>query len=68
MTWAFGSPSVPPAGLSPLPEGYKIKAISPCIPARQTQGGPGGVLGGIEWGTATDGAHIFINRYGALRA
>ena len=28
----------------------------------QTQGGPGGGLGGIEWGTATDGTHIFINQ------
>lgn len=26
----------------------------------QTQAGPGGALGGIEWGTATDGRHIFI--------
>jgi polyvinyl alcohol dehydrogenase (cytochrome) len=25
----------------------------------QTQAGPGGALGGIEWGTATDGKHIF---------
>ena len=28
----------------------------------QTQGGPGGSLGGIEWGTATDGRHVFINQ------
>jgi polyvinyl alcohol dehydrogenase (cytochrome) len=28
----------------------------------QTQGGPGGSLGGIEWGTATDGTHVFINQ------
>ncbi len=28
----------------------------------QTQGGPGGGLGGIEWGTATDGTHVFINQ------
>ena len=28
----------------------------------QTQGGPGGILGGIEWGTATDGTHVFINQ------
>lgn len=28
----------------------------------ETQGGPGGGLGGIEWGTATDGVHIFINQ------
>ena len=26
----------------------------------QAQAGPGGTLGGIEWGTATDGRHIFI--------
>jgi polyvinyl alcohol dehydrogenase (cytochrome) len=26
----------------------------------QAQAGPGGALGGIEWGTATDGKHIFI--------
>jgi len=25
----------------------------------KTQAGPGGALGGIEWGTATDGKHIF---------
>jgi polyvinyl alcohol dehydrogenase (cytochrome) len=29
--------------------------------AWQTQAGPGGTLGGIEWGTATDGKHIFID-------
>ena len=28
----------------------------------QTQGGPGGSLGGIEWGTATDGTYVFINQ------
>jgi polyvinyl alcohol dehydrogenase (cytochrome) len=27
----------------------------------QTQAGPGGALGGIEWGTATDGKHIFAD-------
>lgn len=26
----------------------------------ETQAGPGGFLGGIEWGAATDGRHIFI--------
>lgn len=26
----------------------------------QTQAAPGGALGGIEWGTATDGKHIFL--------
>lgn len=26
----------------------------------QTQAGPGGALGGIEWGTATDGRRIFV--------
>jgi len=31
----------------------------------QTQGGPGGGLGGIEWGTATDGTHIFVNQANA---
>ncbi|MGW0629133.1 outer membrane protein assembly factor BamB family protein [Streptomyces sp. NPDC002758] len=27
----------------------------------QTQAGPGGPFGGIEWGTATDGKHIFAS-------
>lgn len=27
----------------------------------QTQAGPGGALGGIEWGTATDGKHIYAD-------
>lgn len=26
----------------------------------KTQVGPGGTLGGIEWGTATDGSHIYV--------
>ena len=27
----------------------------------QTQAGPGGAVGGIEWGTATDGRHIYFD-------
>ena len=27
----------------------------------QTQAGPGGALGGIEWGTAADGRHIYFD-------